>query len=98
MDVGTSGGVKGLERGYCLMVGGEPDIVAYLEPVFSALAPGKDSPLCRATVEVFASILGSEAGNLALKVLAVGGLYLGGGIAPKILKKMRDGVLLCIKY
>ena len=39
MDVGTSGGVKGLERGYCLMVGGEPDIVAYLKPVFSALAP-----------------------------------------------------------
>ncbi|PYS09870.1 MAG: decarboxylating 6-phosphogluconate dehydrogenase [Acidobacteria bacterium] len=39
VDVGTSGGVKGLERGYCLMVGGEPDIVAYLKPVFSALAP-----------------------------------------------------------
>jgi 6-phosphogluconate dehydrogenase len=39
VDVGTSGGVKGLERGYCLMVGGEPDIVVYLEPVFSALAP-----------------------------------------------------------
>ena len=40
LDVGTSGGVYGLERGYCLMVGGEPDIVARLEPVFAALAPG----------------------------------------------------------
>jgi 6-phosphogluconate dehydrogenase len=39
VDVGTSGGVKGLDRGYCLMVGGEPDIVEYLKPVFSALAP-----------------------------------------------------------
>jgi 6-phosphogluconate dehydrogenase len=40
LDVGTSGGVAGLERGYCLMIGGEPAIVAYLEPVFRALAPG----------------------------------------------------------
>jgi 6-phosphogluconate dehydrogenase len=39
VDVGTSGGVKGLERGYCLMVGGETDIVANLKPLFSALAP-----------------------------------------------------------
>jgi 6-phosphogluconate dehydrogenase len=39
VDVGTSGGVKGLDRGYCLMIGGEPDIVEYLKPVFSALAP-----------------------------------------------------------
>lgn len=40
MDVGTSGGVWGLERGYCLMIGGEPGPVAHLEPVFQALAPG----------------------------------------------------------
>ena len=39
VDVGTSGGVKVLERGYCLMIGGEPGIVEYLKPVFSALAP-----------------------------------------------------------
>lgn len=43
MDVGTSGGVAGLERGYCLMVGGEPAAFARLEPVFAALAPGQDS-------------------------------------------------------
>ncbi|WP_419592094.1 phosphogluconate dehydrogenase (NAD(+)-dependent, decarboxylating) [Thiolapillus sp.] len=40
VDVGTSGGVWGLERGYCLMIGGEKTVVKRLEPVFSALAPG----------------------------------------------------------
>jgi 6-phosphogluconate dehydrogenase len=40
VDVGTSGGVAGLERGYCLMIGGENDIVQHLDPIFSALAPG----------------------------------------------------------
>ena len=40
VDVGTSGGIWGLERGYCLMIGGEPDAVARLDPVFRTLAPG----------------------------------------------------------
>jgi 6-phosphogluconate dehydrogenase len=40
VDVGTSGGVWGLERGYCLMIGGEPAVVKHLDPVFAALAPG----------------------------------------------------------
>jgi 6-phosphogluconate dehydrogenase len=40
VDVGTSGGISGLERGYCLMIGGEPDVVARLDPVFRVLAPG----------------------------------------------------------
>ena len=40
VDMGTSGGVWGLERGYCLMIGGEPDVVARLDPIFAALAPG----------------------------------------------------------
>ena len=40
LDVGTSGGVWGLERGYCLMIGGEKEIVARLDPIFAALAPG----------------------------------------------------------
>ena len=43
LDVGTSGGVWGLERGYCLMIGGERDAVARLEPVFATLAPGSSS-------------------------------------------------------
>ena len=40
VDVGTSGGVWGLERGYCMMIGGEPEVVKRLDPIFSALAPG----------------------------------------------------------
>jgi len=41
VDVGTSGGVWGLERGYCMMIGGEKDVVARLDPIFSTLAPGR---------------------------------------------------------
>jgi 6-phosphogluconate dehydrogenase len=40
VDVGTSGGVWGLERGYCMMIGGENDIVKHLDPIFATLAPG----------------------------------------------------------
>src|ERR1700728_150190 len=40
VDVGTSGGVWGLERGYCLMIGGETDVIKRLDPIFAALAPG----------------------------------------------------------
>jgi 6-phosphogluconate dehydrogenase len=39
-DVGTSGGVWGLERGYCMMIGGEKEVVEHLDPIFSVLAPG----------------------------------------------------------
>jgi 6-phosphogluconate dehydrogenase len=49
LDVGTSGGVWGLERGYCLMIGGEKSVVDRLDPIFKALAPGKgDIPATRA--------------------------------------------------
>ena len=41
VDVGTSGGVWGLERGYCMMIGGEKEIVDRLDPIFKTLAPGK---------------------------------------------------------
>jgi len=41
VDVGTSGGVYGLERGYCLMIGGEAEVVQRLEPIFRTLAPGR---------------------------------------------------------
>ncbi|HEX2737636.1 MAG TPA: NAD(P)-binding domain-containing protein, partial [Acidimicrobiia bacterium] len=43
VDVGTSGGVFGLERGFCLMIGGEPEIVTRLDPIFAAIAPGFDA-------------------------------------------------------
>jgi 6-phosphogluconate dehydrogenase len=41
IDVGTSGGVWGLERGYCMMIGGERDVVKHLDPIFATLAPGR---------------------------------------------------------
>jgi len=40
VDVGTSGGIWGLERGYCMMIGGEKDVVQNLDPIFATLAPG----------------------------------------------------------
>ena len=43
MDVGVSGGVWGLERGYCMMIGGEVEAVQRLDPIFKALAPGVDA-------------------------------------------------------
>lgn len=43
VDVGTSGGVFGLERGYCLMIGGDDESVKYLDPIFKTLAPGQGS-------------------------------------------------------
>jgi 6-phosphogluconate dehydrogenase len=43
VDVGTSGGVFGLERGFCLMIGGEPGVVNHLQPIFASIAPGIDA-------------------------------------------------------
>ncbi len=43
VDVGTSGGVWGLERGYCLMIGGEDEVVAHLDPLFASIAPGVEA-------------------------------------------------------
>jgi len=43
VDVGTSGGVWGLERGYCQMIGGEKEVVTHLDPIFKTLAPGRDA-------------------------------------------------------
>jgi 6-phosphogluconate dehydrogenase len=45
LDIGTSGGVWGLERGYCLMIGGEDSAVRHLTPIFESLAPGADTAL-----------------------------------------------------
>jgi glucokinase len=52
------------------------------------------SEICAKTLDLFVSAYGAEAGNLALKVLSVGGLYLGGGIAPRILEKLKDGTFI----
>ncbi len=59
----------------------------------AALRPDPD-PLSRAALNLFVSILGAEAGNLALKVLSLGGVYLAGGIPPRILPALKDGRFL----
>ncbi|MHB8771081.1 MAG: glucokinase [Syntrophales bacterium] len=63
-------------------------------PVIVAAALAGQSPLCARTVRLFVSILGAEAGNLALKTLATGGVYLGGGIVPRILPALDEGTFL----
>ena len=47
VDVGTSGGVWGLERGYCMMIGGEPEVVKHLDPILATLAPGRGDAIPR---------------------------------------------------
>ncbi len=59
--------------------------------VIGACAEDGSSEICVKTIDLVISAYGAEAGNLALKLLALGGLYLGGGIAPKILKFLSDG-------
>jgi glucokinase len=51
-------------------------------------------PLCVQALDIFVSVYGAEAGNLALKILATGGLYVGGGIAPKVLPKLQGRAFL----
>jgi len=58
--------------------------------VEAALDPQNPSDLCRATIEMVVSILASEAGNLALKVLATGGIYLAGGVAMHLLAALQE--------
>jgi glucokinase len=60
----------------------------------NALDPDHACEICTATLELFVSILGAEAGNMALKVLATGGVYLGGGIPPRILPFLSEGRFL----
>jgi glucokinase len=62
--------------------------------VISGVALRGEDPVCVEALDLFVSIYGAEAGNLALKALAVGGVYIGGGIAPKIRTKLADGGFL----
>jgi len=67
-----------------------------MEPEYPAMAISemarlRKSRLCAKALDLFASIYGAAAGNLALQVMAVGGIYVGGGIAPKIIWKLKDG-------
>ena len=62
--------------------------------VLGTTAEDGSSPIAHEAMRIFSAAYGAEAGNLALKVLATGGLYLGGGIAPKILKTLQSGPFL----
>ena len=72
------------------------DRIAAEDPnaVIGELGESGESELCARTLDMFVSAYGAEAGNMGLKVLSAGGVYLGGGIAPKILKKMQDGTFM----
>ncbi len=59
--------------------------------VIGTLAESGESEICAAAMHLFSAAFGAEAGNVALKVLAHGGIYLGGGIAPKVIKTMSSG-------
>jgi glucokinase len=59
--------------------------------VISRCAMQHGSPLCEQALDLFVSLYGAEAGNLALKTMAVGGVYVAGGIAPKILERLKGG-------
>ena len=63
--------------------------------VITRAALAKKSPLCEQALDLFATYYGAESANLALKFLATGGVYIGGGIAPKILPKLTDGTFMC---
>jgi len=62
--------------------------------VITEMALSAKSEICAKALDMMVSIYGAEAGNLALKVLSVGGLYVGGGIAPRILEKLKDGTFI----
>jgi len=62
--------------------------------VITGAALSGRSKLCVETVELFVTIYGAEAGNLALKALATGGVFLGGGIAPRMIPKLSDGAFM----
>lgn len=62
--------------------------------VISQAALAKSCQLCVDAVELFVSLYGAEAGNLALKVMATGGVYIGGGIAPHLIERLQAGVFI----
>ena len=78
----------------------EPDVAEEIgaaedcNSVITAKALRGESEICVKTMDMFVSAYGAEAGNLALKVLSVGGLYIGGGIAPRIIEKLKDGTFM----
>jgi len=66
--------------------------------VISEAGLASEFPICVKSLDIFASILGAQAGNLVLTMLATGGVYLGGGIPPKILRKLTEGGTLAAYF
>ena len=62
--------------------------------VITELSLAAKSEICEKAMDMFVSAYGAQAGNLALTILSVGGLYVGGGIAPRILEKLKDGTFM----
>lgn len=81
------------EQGFAPACPDIPDINSSVDrnAVISGLGVSGEDPLCAEAVRLFVELYGAETGNLALKSLAMGGIYIGGGIGPKILPAMQDG-------
>ncbi len=75
---------------HCLAV---PELTSETDrnAIISRLGVNGEDPLCAEVVRLFVELYGAEAGNLALKSLAIGGVFIGGGIAPKIISALQDG-------
>jgi glucokinase len=84
--------VRGMEEPNWLAA----QIAAAVDPnsVITEMALAAKSEICEKALDMFVSAYGAEAGNMALKILSVGGVYIGGGIAPRILEKLKDGTFL----
>ncbi|HOG47984.1 MAG TPA: glucokinase [Anaerolineae bacterium] len=93
-------GLHNIHRFLCAAGAATPDWVAARlaagdpSAAISALALTGEDPCCARALDIFVSIMGAQAGNLALTYMATGGVYLGGGIPPKILPKLQDGAFL----
>ena len=91
VDVGTSGGVLGLERGFCLMIGGESAVVARLDPIFSSLAPGANARLAAGTARPAAAARAAPAGAAAATARQ-GYLHCGAHGAGHFVKMVHNGI------
>ena len=89
LDVGTSGGVLGFEQGYCLMIGGERQAVALVEPALATLAPGGSMPAAAAPAAGGEDAAGTAAGAAAA---AMGYLHCGPSGAGHFVKMVHNGI------
>jgi 6-phosphogluconate dehydrogenase len=90
VDVGTSGGVWGRENGYCQMVGGEPDVVARLAPIFGALAPGGETPASTERPATRAATTGAS--KAPVSTAPQGWLHCGSHGAGHFVKMVHNGI------